>query len=265
MIDRLTMARLNRNSSKILAMINQTDQTKGCCTPKPCRSALAGTQANTPVSKNADLGFATVDIPAGTALLGTQQSLIPLDEESPCRKKEINAFKMMDTTVTNAMFQKFIDDTGYITEAEKFGWSFVFYDQLPLDFKDTQAVEATQWWRKVEKASWQKICGPDADQTLQPDHPVVHVSWNDANMFAEWAGGRLPTETEWEHAARGGLGDVLFPWGQKNPDNTPNTIKAANYSRAVLSFATRAIVFVIVSQRVPVTHQILLPHTRASD
>ncbi|MEM7260161.1 MAG: SUMF1/EgtB/PvdO family nonheme iron enzyme, partial [Pseudomonadota bacterium] len=110
--------------------------------------------------------------------------------------------------------------TGYQTDAERLGWSFVFYQQLPADFKPTEAVARTQWWRKVEGANWKNLSGPDTDNAPPADHPVVHVSWNDAMAYARWAGGRLPTETEWEHAARGALRDVPFPWGTTQPDDT---------------------------------------------
>lgn len=201
-----------------------SDNTKPCCTPKADKTPAGAASIANPAkpqlaAQNTNATFPVRDIPQGTALLGTEQTVIPLDEETPCRKKNISAYKIMDTTVTNGMFQQFIEDTGYVTEADKFGWSFVFVDQLPVDFKDTQAVQATQWWRKVDKANWRHICGPDVELPLQADHPVVHVSWNDANAFAAWAGGRLPTETEWEHAARGGLGDVMFPWGSQEPDD----------------------------------------------
>ncbi len=152
-------------------------------------------------------------------MLGTDRPFIPLDEESPCRTRETSPFRMMQTAVTNEMFSIFVKETAYQTEAERLGWSFVFYQQLPDEFKETQAVLNTQWWRKVHGASWSQPVGPDATVELHDNHPVVHVSWNDAQAFARWAGGRLPTEAEWEHAARGGLGDVAFPWGDQEPDD----------------------------------------------
>ena len=190
---------------------------KPCCTPKAGEHRPATAPAT--ITQRADEAFEVCDIPAGSALLGTNHTLIPLDEEAPCRTKRINGYRMMQTTVTNQQFKRFVEDTGFISDAERLGWSFVFYDQLPPDHQATQAVAATQWWRKVEKASWHQPSGPDVDCNPDPDHPVVHVSWNDANAFAVWAGGRLPTETEWEHAARGGLDDVMFPWGNKEPDD----------------------------------------------
>jgi len=189
-----------------------------CCTPKTDNSSAPSTP--TVISSRCSAPFELADIPGGTALIGTHRPYIPLDEENPCREKPIQPFRIMRTTVTNAMFASFIKDTEYKTEAERIGWSFVFHKQLPDDFEATQAPVQAQWWRKVNGACWNRIAGPTTDYQLQDDHPVVHVSWNDAQAFAQWAGGRLPTEVEWEHAARGGLGDVPFPWGEQEPNDS---------------------------------------------
>ena len=102
---------------------------------------------------------------------------------------------------------------GHVTDGERYGWSFVFAGLLPDDFEETQAVVNAQWWRKVDGASWRHPEGPHSTIDERADHPVVHVSWQDASAYASWAGKRLPTEAEWEYGARGGLESQLFPWG----------------------------------------------------
>ncbi len=157
-------------------------------------------------------------IPGGTAILGTGRPIIAVDEEGPRRTRRMRPFRMMETAVTNAMFEAFVSETGFVTEAERFGWSFVFHRHVSAEVPETQRVVAAQWWCRVDGASWRLVNGPGSEADWHRDHPAVHVSWNDARAFAKWAGGRLPTEAEWEHAARGGLGDAPFPWGEREPD-----------------------------------------------
>lgn len=152
-------------------------------------------------------------------MLGTNTPHIAEDEESPLRKVKIKPFAIGDDAVTNAQFEEFVRETGYITQAELFGESFVFCGLVKNNGGNHPAVSAAPWWLSVKKADWSRPHGPGSEENCKPDHPVVHVSWNDAAAFAKWAGGRLPTEAEWEHAARGGLGDALFPWGNEEPND----------------------------------------------
>ena len=187
-----------------------------CCTPEPMASAI-----RTPhILKYTQAAFSvdTVSVPGGRALFGTATPGIPLDGEDPLRTVRLNPFRIGRTTVTNREFAKFVEATGYQTEAEKFGWSFVFWTDVSNALPETEGVLGLEWWRNVPGAHWRAPQGPGDE--ADPDHPAVHISWDDARAFAQWLGGRLPTEMEWEHAARGGLGDVRYTWGDQDPDDT---------------------------------------------
>ena len=137
------------------------------------------------------------------------------DGEGPIHEVELSNFLIDAYAMTNDRFAEFVDASGYVTEAERYGWSFVFGGFLPDDFEMTRAAEAAPWWRQVHGSDWRRPDGPQSDLGGRGDHPVIHVSWNDAQAYCAWSGTRLPTEAEWEFAARGGRADAIFPWGDE--------------------------------------------------
>jgi formylglycine-generating enzyme required for sulfatase activity len=158
----------------------------------------------------------TVSIDGGTFLMGSEDRFAyPDDGEGPLREVTVSAFQVDACAVSNARFAEFVEETGFLTDAERFGWSFVFGGLLPDDFPPTHGVAAAPWWRQVEGSNWRKPEGRQSNVDGRMDHPVVHVSWNDAQAYCAWAGKRLPSEAEWEYAARGGLEGSVFPWGDE--------------------------------------------------
>jgi sulfatase modifying factor 1 len=199
--------------------------TKACCAPSAAHASSPAASQPLPARATNPIEAArpTVALPGGEFLMGTDYAhAFPNDGEGPVRPVTLSPFAIDTFPVTNRDFAAFVDATNYRTEAERFAWSFVFWMHLPPDRLDElveDTVAAAPWWCKVNGADWRHPEGPGSHIDTRPNHPVVHTSWNDAAAYAAWAGKSLPTEAQWEYAARGGLVQKLYPWGD---DLTPN-------------------------------------------
>lgn len=154
--------------------------------------------------------------------MGLDHSPLPMDGEGPAIRVHVDAFLIDRYEVSNAAFARFVAETKYQTEAEGFGDSFVaeYFLAHEVQASITKAVQATPWWLPVPGACWHRPEGLGSNVTWRPTHPVVHVSWHDAIAFCAWRGARLPTEAEWEGAARCGHENRTFWWGEDlHPDS----------------------------------------------
>lgn len=193
-----------------------------CCVPSKQRAVeLRDSQLSSAQRMRAAAGSVEdmIKLDGGRFLMGTEDKEgFPADGEGPVREVTIDAFHIDRYQVTNDRFREFVRATGYESEAEQFGWSFVFHTHIPPGRSDElvdQRAPGVRWWCKVNGASWKNPEGPGSSIDARMHHPVVHMSWNDASAFARWAGKRLPTEAEWEFAARGGFEQRTYPWGDE--------------------------------------------------
>lgn len=193
------------------------DEQPSCCAPSRPVVGIGSTPPPAPAGAIGEHGVEQVVLDGGVFAMGDGYGDgNPGDGEVPIHQVRIQPFSIDATSVTNSDFARFVDDTGYRTEAEIFGFSAVFHLALQADPGDLMGpASGVPWWAGVRGADWRHPGGRRSDLDGLDGHPVVHVSWNDAVAYCSWAGRRLPTEAEWEYASRGGLEGARYPWGDE--------------------------------------------------
>lgn len=229
-----------QKSTKKLVSKKTTSKKTCCTTAIPNRLGIINSSSSS-ASKSIKITDnknheGMVWIPGGIFSMGGDNDQARQDE-FPKHQVKLNGFFMDVTEVTNAQFAKFVAATGYVTTAEKdINWEEL-KKQLPSDTPkpDTETLKAaslvfvptsgevslqdySQWWSWSHGANWKHPQGKDSNIEGKDNFPVVHISWDDANAYCKWAGKRLPTEAEWEFAARGGLYKKVYTWGNEKVD-----------------------------------------------
>eukprot|EP01031_Cornospumella_fuschlensis_P036561 gene36561-44352_t len=214
------------NESLIEPETTESEQDCGCSTGSRGEStAMIDSSTLLFSSMHGKLPITSEDmvfIPGGPSYIGIDKPIIIRDGEGPRRKVHLSPFYIDRYEVSNKDFAQFIANTGFVTENEGFGWSFVFHTAIPAHIKKDiqQAVLGAEWWLPVNGSTWREPEGPGSDvfATNRSDHPVVQVTYHDAVKYCEWRNARLPTEAEWEAAASGPERRSKrkipsFPWG----------------------------------------------------
>jgi sulfatase modifying factor 1 len=189
-----------------------------CCVPARARLLQLNESRRSSAERRRVNTGSTADmvlLDGGRFLMGSESpESFAADGEGPVRQVLLDPFYISKYPVTNEQFAEFVSRTGYTSEAQRWGWSFVFRNHIP-EPRRGPALAATPWWVRVDGADWAHPEGPDKPALESRHHPVVHASWNDAQAYCDWAGVRLPTEAEWEYASRGGLEQNTYPWGDE--------------------------------------------------
>lgn len=192
-----------------------TTGVKPCCTASREAAARRADESSQVAPAVDPPGHDMVSLDGGEFAMGSDAGEgYKGDGEGPSRRVRCSPFTIATRTVSNAEFTRFVDETGYATDAERYGWSFVFH-LFVGDAAAAARVPDIPWWVRVDGACWRHPEGPGSDLSTRMDHPVVHVSWFDAAAYCRWSGTRLPTEAEWEYAARGGLDGARYAWGDE--------------------------------------------------
>lgn len=186
------------------------DKSGPCCAPSVGGSAGQFAMPNI-LASGTHAGH-MIDLPGGWFRMGADDGPHPEDGEEPVREVFVDPFSLAETAVTVAQYRRFVQETGYKTLAEVVGSAFVFHLFADPDTDYPAPVQAP-WWRLVSGACWHAPNGPECGDQPAEDHPVTHIALADAMAYCRWSGTRLPSEAEWEFAARGGLDGQPYPWG----------------------------------------------------